>query len=104
MKTLTTSLASLAALALASLPVAALSTAAHAETAPSGYGQESVRVSDLNMGSAAGQATFAHRVDHAARHFCSTEKSLELKAACQAAVRTEANEKAAASVQFASRN
>jgi UrcA family protein len=102
MTTLTARIASVATLALAALPIAALSTAAHA--APSSYGQESVRVSDLNLATASGKTILAQRVDHAVRHFCSTEKDLGRQAACQTAVQAEANEKAAANTQFASRN
>ena len=104
MKSLTKCFAGVAGLALASMPIAALSTAAHAETATSGYAQEVVRVGDLNLGVASSKATFDQRADHVTRHFCSTEKNLELKAACQTAVRAEINEKAAASTLLASRN
>ncbi len=90
--------AGLATLALGMLPIVALSTAAHAQTA-----HQSVRVSDLNLSSATGQAAFASRVDAAARQFCRDERDLTLKAACQAGIRSEANEKAATSVQLASR-
>ena len=100
----TARIASMATLALAAVPFAALSTASHAQTAPSGYTRESVRIGDLNLASVSGKATFDHRVDHAVRHFCSTEKNLSQQTACQTAVRAEANEKAAANVQFASRN
>jgi UrcA family protein len=99
MKKIATCFASIAGLALAALPIAALSTAAHAQSA-----QEIVWVGDLNLASTTGKATFDQRVDHAVRHFCSPEKNLELKAACQTAVRTEFNEKAAAKMQLASRN
>ncbi len=104
MKSLTKCFAGIAGLALAAMPIAALSTAAHAETAASGYGQEIVRVADLNLSAASGKAAFAQRADHATRHFCSSEKNLELKAACQTAVRAEIDEKAAANTLVASRN
>ncbi len=104
MKSLTKCFAGMAGLALAALPIAALSTAAHAQTAPTGYAQESVRVGDLNLSAPSGKAVFDQRVDHTARHFCSNERNLGLKAACQAGVRSEANEKAAANLQLASRN
>jgi UrcA family protein len=100
MKTLTTSFAGLAAIVLASLPVAALSTAAHAQT---GSSHERIYVGDLNLATASGKAAFETRVDHVARRFCSTEKNLELQAACHTGVTAEANERAAAKVQFASR-
>jgi UrcA family protein len=97
MKNFTARIAGLATLALAALPIAALSTAAHAQAA------ERVHVADLNLASAAGKATFETRVDTVARRFCRDERNLDLKAACQAGVRTEANEKASTSVQMASR-
>jgi UrcA family protein len=97
MKNFAVRIAGLATLALAALPIAALSTAAHAQ------GAERVHVADLNLASAAGRATFQTRVDTAARHFCRDERNLDAKAACQAGVRTEANEKASANVQMASR-
>jgi UrcA family protein len=104
MTTFTARFAGFATLALAALPVVALSTSAHAADASPQYAHESVQVSDLNMASASGKAAFAQRVDAAARHFCVTEHNLTLKSACQTGVRTEANEKATAAVQFASRS
>jgi UrcA family protein len=101
MKNITARIAGVATLALAILPVAALSTA-HAETATP-YFAERVHIADLNLASGAGKATFAQRVDQAAQRFCRNERSLDLRAACQAAVRTEANEKAGSTVQMASR-
>ena len=96
MKTLTSCFAGAAAVVLASLPVAAQGTAAHAG--------ERVHTGDLNMASAAGRAAFDHRVEHAANRLCATERNLTVKTACQAGVHAEANEKAAASnIQFASR-
>jgi UrcA family protein len=92
---ITSRVAGIATLALAVLPIAALTTAAHAG--------ERVRTADLNMASASGRAAFEQRVDHAANKFCSLERNLTNKAACQAGVHAEANEKAAAAVQFASR-
>src|SRR6185437_13765967 len=97
MKNFTARIAGLATLALAALPVAALTTAAHAQ------GAEHVHIADLNLATAAGKATFESRVDAAARNFCHDERNLDLKAACQAGVRTEANEKASTNVQMASR-
>ena len=89
--------AGFAAVVLASLPVALLSTAAHAQTA------QRVQVSDLNLSSAAGQAAFSSRVDDAARHFCRSERDLTARAACQAGIRQEATEKASTTLQMASR-
>lgn len=97
MTNFTARIAGIATLALAVLPAAALSTAAHAQ------GAERVRVADLNLATASGKAAFETRVDHAARQFCSAEHNLTLKAACQAGVRTEAKEKISTDVQFASR-
>ena len=102
MTTLTARIASIATLALAALPFAALTTAAHAETASTGYAQQSIRVGDLNLGAPAGQAKFASRIDHAANQVCAREHNLGMKAACQAGVRAEAHEKANANLQFAS--
>lgn len=107
MKNYTARIASIATLALALLPAVALSTA-HAANAPTAnaqvpYAAQSVQVSDLNLASASGKAVLAQRADAAARHFCRDEKSLDVKAACQAAVRTEVTEKASSNVQFASR-
>ena len=95
---ITARIASLATLALAALPAAALSTAAYAQPT-----HAVVRVADLDMTSASGRATYEQRVDNAARQFCGREINLDVQAACQAAVHTEANEKLAASMQFASR-
>jgi UrcA family protein len=97
MTTLMSRIAGFATLALAAAPVAALVTPAHAA------GHERVYVSDLNMASAAGKATFDKRVDHAARHFCANEHDLTQLAACQSAVRDEANAKASSNLQYASR-
>jgi len=103
MTNLTARIAGVATLALAALPFAALTTAAHAQTASTGYAQESIRVGDLNLAAPTGQATFASRVDHAAGRVCARERNLGMKEACKAGVRTEAREKANANLQFASR-
>ena len=103
MTTLTAKIASIATLALAALPFAALTTVAHAETASTGYAQQSIRVGDLNMAAPSGQAKFASRVDHAATQVCAREHNLGIKRACEAGVRTEAHEKANANLQLASR-
>jgi UrcA family protein len=102
MKNYTARIASVATLALALLPVAALSTA-HAGNAQVPYAAQSVRVSDLNLSSASGKAILAQRADTAARNFCRDERRLDVQAACQAGVRAEVNEKAASNKQFASR-
>jgi UrcA family protein len=97
MTTLIARIAGYATLALAAAPVAALVTPAHAA------GQERVYISDLNLATASGKATFDARVDHAARHFCSVEQNLAQRTACQTAVREEADAKAASTTQLASR-
>ena len=102
MKNYTARIAGIATLALALLPVAALSTA-HAANASVPYAAQSVRVSDLNLASASGKATLAQRTDAAARHFCRDERSLDARAACQAGVRAEVSEKASCNMQYASR-
>ena len=100
MTNITARLAGIATLALAVLPAAALTTAAH--SAP--YVQSKVRVADLNLASAAGQAAFHQRTDAAARRFCSDVTSLNTLTACRAAVRAEVNEKVASEIRLASRN
>ncbi len=102
MKNYTARIASVATLALALLPAVALS-AAHAANASVPYAAQSVRVSDLNLASTSGKVILAQRADTAARHFCRDERSLGLKAACQAAVRAEVSEKASSNTQYASR-
>ena len=85
MTSFTSRIASLATLALAALPMAALATGAHAGTV--------VKVSDLNAASIEGQATFAQRADAASKEFCSVERSLTAVKACRAGARAELNEK-----------
>ena len=102
MKNYTARIASVATLALALVPAVALSTA-HAANAQVPYAAQSVQVSDLNLASASGKAMLARRADAAARHFCRDERLLDVKAACQAAVRSEITEKASSNTQFASR-
>ena len=86
MKSFAAHIAGVATLALAVLPVAALSTHAQAATAR-------VQVADLNLASIDGVATFHQRVAIAAQQVCSTEKGLGPQAACKAGVRTEVQEK-----------
>ena len=93
--TLTSRFAGVATLALAVLPIAALTTAAHAA--------ERVHVADLNLAAPTGHAVFEKRVDGAAHRFCRLERNLTAKGACEAGVRTEANEKASSAVVLASR-
>lgn len=99
----TARIAGIATLALAILPAAALSTAAHARNASVPYGAQSVRISDLDLASASGKASLARRADAAARHFCRDERSLYANAACQAGVRAEVVDKASSNMPFASR-
>src|SRR3954453_18813435 len=99
MTNFTARIAGVATLALALLPAAALTTAAHAAT----HVPASVRVADLNLGTSAGRAAFEQRTDAAARRFCSTETSLGQMASCKAAVRSEISDKASSEIRFASR-
>jgi UrcA family protein len=66
MTTLMARIAGFATLALAATPVAALVTPAHAAS------QERVYVSDLNLATTDGKASFDKRADHAVRHVRST--------------------------------
>jgi UrcA family protein len=79
--------------------VAALSTAHAAEYTPA-----SVRVADLDLATPAGKAVFDARVDAAAHRFCADQRKLDFKAACEAGVRTEMNEKAQGQIRLAARN
>ena len=99
MTTFAARFAGLATLALAALPAAALTTVAHAGT----HVPAAVRIADLDLASTDGRAAFDQRVDAAARKFCSTEASLDLKAGCTAGVRAEMNEKVSGQVRLASR-
>ncbi len=98
MTNFTARIAGVATLALAVLPVAALSTA-HAAT----YVPAKVQVADIDLATASGQATFEQRVDRAARQFCSREMALDIKAGCEAGVRSELNAKAKSEIRYASR-
>lgn len=100
MTTFTARLAGIATLALAVIPAAALTTAAH--SAP--YVATKVQVADLNLASADGQAAFHARTDAAARRFCDGVTSLNTRDACRAGVRAEVNEKVASEIRLASRN
>jgi UrcA family protein len=95
---LTARIASIATLALAALPAAALTTAAYAQPP-----HASVQVADLNLATATGRTAYRQRLDIAARHFCSDETTLNSQAACRAGVRAEVNAKLANNVRFASR-
>ena len=87
--TLTNTISSIAMLALAALPVAALATATHAAPA-------SVKIADLNLASPGGIAVFNQRADYAARKFCNTELALSARANCREGVKVELTEKMAA--------
>ena len=90
--------AGVATLALAALPVAALTTAAHAQSGK-------VYVADLNLATAAGQKTATSRIVHLSREMCVNERNLTQKDACESAVSHEARAQLAqvTSSQFASR-
>ena len=80
------SLSGIATLALAVLPALAIVGGAHAESL-------SVKVSDLNLNTPAGQKVFEQRVNIAARKFCAesvtTGTRLGSPASCRSAVRAE---------------
>ncbi|MDP3852993.1 UrcA family protein [Phenylobacterium sp.] len=84
-------LAGLATLALAIIPVAALATSAHA--APVAV----IQASDIDTLSPEGARTFQQRADAATRKFCRAatagQPGLREKAACKTAVRAEIAEK-----------
>jgi UrcA family protein len=90
--------AGVATLALAALPIAALTTAAHAETGK-------VYVADLNLASPAGQKAAASRIAHLSREMCVNERNLTQKDACESAVSHEARTQLAqiTSSQYAAR-
>ncbi|MET0273674.1 MAG: UrcA family protein [Phenylobacterium sp.] len=83
-------IAGLATLALAALPIAAISTTAHAAPV-------AVKVSDIDLNSTAGLAAFHQRAEAAAHSFCRTalqpKSPLRGPASCRAAIRTELAEK-----------
>ena len=82
-----TRISGVAMLALAALPIAALPAQALAAT--------TVKVSDINLLSPQGVATFDQRADRAARNFCGAVYSLNARADCRAAVKAELAEKVA---------
>jgi UrcA family protein len=86
--TLLAKTANLSLLALAALPIFALSLA-HAEPA-------SIKISDLDTSRPADMRTFEARVDHAANQVCvrgPEGRDLDRVAACRQAVRAEAMDK-----------
>ena len=82
-------IAGIATLALATIPMLAMGTAAHAAPV-------TVQVADLNLASAEGAREFNRRVEAAADRFCGSQMRLGVTTACKAAVRTEVSEKLAA--------
>jgi UrcA family protein len=84
---LTNRLAGLATLALAALPMAALSTAAHASPA-------TVAVKDLNLLTPQGNAVLEKRIDAATLKFCAGRKPVTEAKACREGVQAELAEKA----------
>jgi len=88
---LRTTLAGVATLALAAIPLVALGTAAHAAPAPA----IAVRTADIDTLSASGAQVFERRADAATRRFCDRAVSglnLKERAACVEAVRVEISE------------
>lgn len=83
--TFTSRIAGLATLALAVLPMAALSSYAHAETR--------VKVEDLNLLTGQGVAAYHQRAEVAGRKFCRAEKTVPNRMACREGVRAELTEK-----------
>jgi len=83
-------IAGVATLALAVLPVAALTTAAHAQPRA-----QVVRVADLDLSTKAGHDAFEARVHKASRAICRDARTLGENNACEAGVRTEAQAKLA---------
>lgn len=83
-----TRISGVAMLALAALPFAALPAQSLAAT--------TVKVSDLNLASPAGQAAFADRAHVAARNYCGNVYGMIERSDCRAAVKAELNDKAAA--------
>lgn len=86
----TSTLAGVATLALAALPMFALATAAHSAT------PVAVKVADINTLSPEGAQIYAKRVDKAAMRFCRANNAtsrLTERVDCQNAVRAEMADK-----------
>lgn len=83
----TNRLAGLATLALAALPVTALSTAAHAAPAK-------VVVSDLNLMTSEGDAKLQQRIKAAGLKYCTGRMAATERNACREGVHAELSEKA----------
>ena len=92
------SLSGIATFALAILPALAIVSGAHAESL-------SIKVSDLNLNSPAGQKVLEQRISVAARKYCAdsvtTGTRLSSPAACRSAVRAEITAKLAKPQQSA---
>ena len=78
--------AGVATLALAALPMFAMATSAYAAPV-------TVQVADLNLASPQDAREFDRRVDIAANDFCADTIGLSARAACKAGVRDEVSEK-----------
>lgn len=83
-------IAGVATLALAVVPVAALTTAAHASTAG-----RTIVVADLDLTTPAGMDAFEARLHDATRRICRGETALATQAACVKGVQAEAMAKLA---------
>jgi len=84
-------IAGVATLALAAVPVAALSTAAQANPT-----SVKVAIADLDLSSKSGMSAFDQRVARAGHQLCREERTLSAQDNCALAVRMEAREKLAA--------
>lgn len=87
--------ASAATLALAALPMLALSTTAYAAPV-------TVQVADLDLASTDGARELDRRVNRAANKFCADSIGLSVRAACMDGVRDEVSEKVEA-LRFSTR-
>jgi UrcA family protein len=90
MFSITNTVAGAATLVLAALPIAALSTAAHAAPA-------SVRVADLNLNAEDGQRVLSERITQVASTYCrshmvTTGSRVNDRNTCMAGIRAEAAE------------
>ncbi|HEX7947863.1 MAG TPA: UrcA family protein [Phenylobacterium sp.] len=82
-----TKISGVAMLVLAALPIASLPAAAFAQT--------SVRISDIDLLTPQGMATFKTRAQVAASRYCGDIYSLTARAHCRIAVKAELNDKVA---------
>jgi UrcA family protein len=86
MTNFTARIAGFATLALAALPIAALSSAAHAT-------EYRISVADLNLATAQGAAKFDARLHRATNVICGSNRAIAERMECEAAVRAEAMDK-----------